>query len=138
MKAIFKLCLLILLLAPYLSSSEETIKQEKPDLGTCDEYTDYYIYKCKPFKCELKVGKENDITRSIETIGFEKDRCVHKYINRIQHPSFPPTEFKISCELSERGLLEMSALFTKYKKGDIEVYINPPYSEVLSQECNIY
>jgi hypothetical protein len=122
--------LLLLLLASFASA--------KNDLGNCNEYSDYYIYKCQAFKCKLSLGKDLQVWREMETVGYQGGLCIHKYNMIIRHPKFPATSFKNLCKLSERGRLEMAELFTKYKKGDIEVYLNPPFSETLSRECEIY
>ena len=34
-----------------------------PSLGSCDEYTDYFIYQCMPFKCRLQVGNYQETYR---------------------------------------------------------------------------
>lgn len=112
--------------------------KDLPSLGTCDPYTDYFIYKCKPFKCRLPVGAIPGITREMETIGYEKDLCVHNYKFIIRNSHFPPSDLKMSCHLSEKGRLEMSHLFTQYKKGKTDVYANPQFNEILSKECNAY
>ena len=112
--------------------------KELPSLGTCDEYTDYFIYKCKPFKCRLSVGTMPGVTREMETIGYEGDVCVHKYKFMIRNPHFAPTDIKISCNLSEKGRLEMAKEFTDYKKGKVDVYSNPEFTDTLGKECNAY
>ncbi len=113
------------------------IKKEKktPSLGSCDEYTDYFIYKCMKFKCKLPVGYFEGVTREMETLGYEEDLCLHNYNIVVRNPKFPAGEIRIACKLSEQGRLELANLFTLYKKGELSVYTNPPMSKLLNQEC---
>lgn len=112
-------------------------KAKLPSLGSCNEYSDYYIYKCMPFKCSLPVGNFEGVKREMETIGYNEDNtCLHKYSIVVRHPKFPAGEIRMTCNLSERGRLEMSNLFTLYKKGDLSVYTNPPLNNLLNQECS--
>jgi len=110
---------------------------EKPNLGSCSEYSDYYIYKCTPFACSLPVGKYQGIKRTMETKGFEEDKCVHKYVYVIREKKFPSADIRVECKLSELGRREMAALFTQYKNGNTSVYTYPEMNQVLSKECNV-
>lgn len=114
------------------------LPQKMPSLGTCDPYTDYFIYKCQPFKCRLPVGSIPGVTREIEVLGMEKDRCLHNYKFEVRNPHFTNIDLKVSCKLSERGRLEMSHQFTEYKKGNVKIYANPQFNQILSKECNAY
>lgn len=109
-----------------------------PSLGSCDPYSDYFIYQCKPFKCKLNIANMPNASREMEVIGYEKGLCIHNYKLSVRAPNLPPADFKITCRLSEKGRLEASNQFTQYKKGKVEVYSQPPYSETLSTECYPY
>lgn len=109
-----------------------------PSLGNCSEYSDYYIYKCKPFKCKLPVAILIKTTLEMEVIGNEGESCLYKYKYIIRNPKIPPSEIKMTCSLSQRGKLEMSNQFTNYKKGNVNVYVNPPVNEILNKECSRY
>ena len=119
-------------------SAKEEPKKKPPALGNCDPYTDYYIYKCQPLKCKLPIANMPNVFREMETIGYEKNICLHNYKLIVRNPNYPPTDFKMRCRLSERGRLEMAAQFTNYKKGETDVYTNPPFNETLNQECEMY
>jgi len=138
MKQIF----IILLLITNLCFAEDQAKKEedkKPDLGSCDEYTDYYIYKCQPFVCKLPVAYLPGVTRQMEVIGFENGACTYKFKIMIRNPKFTPTDIKKICHLSQAGRLEVANEFTQYKKGKVDVYTNPPpSSERLTKECHMY
>ena len=62
-----------------------------PSLGSCDEYTDYFIYKCMPFKCNLPIGNYKDVHREMEIIGEEDGKCIHN-IKKVFDVSYD-TEF---------------------------------------------
>jgi hypothetical protein len=109
-----------------------------PSLGSCDPYSDYFIYQCKPFKCSLNIANMPNASREMEVIGYENGLCIHNYKLSVRAPNLPPADFKITCRLSEKGRLEASNQFTSYKKGKIEVYSQPPYNETLSIECYPY
>lgn len=128
---------LILLLASSPCLAEEE-KKEKPSLGTCSEYTDYFIYKCEPFACKLPVAGMPGVTREMETIGYEKGYCVHKYKLSIRNKNFPFTDFKMACNLTKEGRLELANQFTQYKEGKVSVYANPSVNDVVSKECSMY
>jgi len=106
-----------------------------PSLGSCDEYTDYFIYKCMPFKCNLPIGNYKDVHREMEIIGEEDGKCIHNIKFIMRDKRFPPADSYIYCKLSENGKLEMANLFTRYKKGDLKVYTDPMLSKLLKQEC---
>lgn len=126
---------------PQIQISKEALKESQmktPSLGTCDPYTDYYIYKCQKFKCRLPVGAITGINREMENLGVEKGLCIHNYKFEIRNPNFPSTDLRVSCKLSEKGRLEMANQFTEYKKGNTKLYANPEFSQLLSKECNVY
>ena len=129
---------ILLLLLFYSITALAEDEPKKPSLGNCSEYSDYYIYKCQPFKCKLPIGNLDNTYREMETIGYEEGYCVHKYSFIIRAKNIQATDFKMKCKLTEKGKLEMSNLFTQYKKGKTSVYINPPYNELLSKECTAY
>ena len=129
--------------ADQLAEPEETspgpsaaLANPLPSLGTCNEYTDYYIYQCMPFKCNLQIGQYEDVYREMETIGYEKDLCIHNIRFIMRNKAFPPAEFNLFCKLSKNGRLEMANLFTRYKKGEIKVYVDTIMSKELKKECN--
>lgn len=110
-----------------------------PPLGTCSEYTDYYMYQCKPYKCILPIAKLAMTSIQFQIIGMKEDKsCEIKYTYKMRNPKFPPAEIKMRCILSERGRLEIANQFTQYKKGNLNMYISPPYNETLGKECSRY
>ncbi len=109
-----------------------------PALGSCDPYSDYYIYQCKPFKCKLPIANMPAISREMEVIGYDKDLCLFNYKTMSRNPNFPPSDLKKACRLSEKGRLEMANQFTQYKKGKTEFYSHPPVNDVLGKECSPY
>lgn len=134
----FLYILLIVILAN-ASLAEEKKEVFKPPLGSCSEYTDYYIYKCQPFKCSLNIAKIALTSLEMQVVGMNKDNlCEYNYKYNMRNPKFPPAEIKMKCSLSEAGALEMANQFTQYKNGDLNVYISPPYNEILSKECGRY
>lgn len=106
-----------------------------PSLGSCDEYTDYYIYQCMPQKCSLQIGGYVGVTRTMETIGYKDNLCVHNIVFRMRNPKYPSSESYIYCKLNEQGRLEMANLFTRYKKGDLKAYVDPVMSKELKSQC---
>ncbi|MCT4635007.1 MAG: hypothetical protein N4A31_02000 [Rickettsiales bacterium] len=114
-----------------------TAQPEKPlpSLGSCDEYTDYYIYQCMPHKCSLQIGDYVGVTRTMETIGYKDNLCVHNIVFRMRNPKYPPSESYIYCKLNEQGRLEMANSFTRYKKGDLKAYVDPVMSKELKNQC---
>ena len=112
-------------------------QNKTPPLGNCDESTDYKIYKCKAFKCKMPIVSVGDVKRTMEVVGMDKDLCLFNYKLEIRHPQFQPSDFRFACKLSSNGVLEMANQFTEYKKGNIEIYNNPPYSETLNKECAV-
>lgn len=106
-----------------------------PSLGTCDEYTDYYIYQCIPHKCSLQIGGYVGVTRTMETLGYKDNLCVHNIVFRMRNPKYPASESYIYCKLNEQGRLEMANSFTRYKKGELEAYVNPVMSKQLKNQC---
>lgn len=129
-----RIFILLLLIASNAFAKEKAL----PSLGNCSPYTDYYIYKCKPFKCKLPVAKIAMTSLKMEVIKSTDQGCEYNYQYIIRDPKYPPAEIKMRCVLSEKGALEMANQFTSYKKGEVGVYIDPPYSEILSAECNRY
>ncbi len=122
---------------PTISASKaQTPEIPLPSLGSCDEYTDYFIYQCMPFKCRLQIGNQ-EIYRQMETIGYQDNKCVHNIKFLMLNKAYPPAESYIYCNLSETGRLEMANLFTRYKKGDLKVYTKPTLSPLLKQECQV-
>ena len=114
------------------------VNKEKPSLGNCSEYSDYYIYKCTPFKCKLPIAKLVETSRIMEVLQMNDDICYFNYQFVVRDPKYPPTEIKFKCKLSEKGRLEMANQFTKYKEGDISMYMTPPQNPILNQECTLY
>lgn len=111
------------------------LKNPLPSLGTCDQYADYYIYKCMPFKCIFNPVGLDGVAREMQTIGMNKnDQCVHKITIYVTHPSFRNAQFNLNCNLSPEGRAEMAKFFTDYKKGDLNAY-NKGFSPLLSKEC---
>lgn len=110
-------------------------KKELPNLGSCDEYTDYSIYKCIPFKCRMQVANFEGVYREMETFGYQNGLCLHNFSFIIRNKKYPVGEIRMKCKLSENGRLEMANLFTLYKRGDLSVYANPPVSQIVNQEC---
>ena len=115
----------LLLVAVFIKSytlsdalAEENKNTEVIPLGTCNEYSDYYIYQCSPFKCELPIKNRPGVLKKMEVIGYQEGKCLYKYSYMIRNPKFPPTDFRLTCKLSERGRLEISNQFTRYKKGE--------------------
>ncbi len=108
-----------------------------PPLGNCDENTDYKIYKCEVFKCKMPIVSVGDVKRTMEVVGMDKGLCIFNYKLEIRHAQFQPSDFRFACKLSSNGALEMANQFTEYKKGNIEIYNNPPYSEILNKECAV-
>ena len=108
-----------------------------PSLGSCDEYTDYFIYQCMPFKCRLQVGNYQETYRQMETIGYQDNKCVHNIKFLMLNKAYSPAESYIYCNLSETGRLEMANLFTRYKKGELKVYTKPTLSPLLKKECQV-
>lgn len=139
MKKLFVVLLLVLSGASFAASAIENKEEtrKKPPLGTCDESTDYKIYKCQEFKCKMPVISAGNVKRSMEIVGKEGAICFFNYKIEVRHPKFPPADFSFNCKLSPEGALEVANQFTEYKKGNIEIYNNPPYSEVLNKECEI-
>ena len=129
---------IIVILSFFIFTQNALAKESPPSLGDCSEYSDYYIYKCQPFKCKLPVAKLVRTTLMMEVIGMEEGLCQYKYQYIIRNPKIPPSEIKMKCSLSERGKLEMANQFTAYKKGNIGIYINPPVNETLNKECHRY
>ena len=127
--------LLIILL---FSTSIAHAVDKPPSLGNCSEYTDYYIYKCQKFKCKLPVAKMTKTFLEMEVVEDAKQGCIYNYQYNIRNPQYPPTEIRMKCTLSEEGKLEMANQFTAYKKGNVGIYIDPPFNEVLAKECNRY
>lgn len=135
--------ILILLLIVKISYAEPQASPEPttepevplPSLGSCDEYTDYYIYQCTPFKCRLQIGPYQGVEREMEVLGYENNKCVHKIKFIMRNKAYPPSESFISCRLNERGRLQMANLFTRYKKGDLKAYIDPVMPLDLKQQC---
>ena len=128
----------ILLLVLISSNSFAKDKKDLPSLGSCSAYTDYYIYKCQPFKCKLPVAKIAMTYLKMEAIKKTDQGCEYNYQYIIRDPKYPPAEIRMRCILSEKGALEMANQFTDYKKGNVGIYIDPPYSEILGKECNRY
>lgn len=118
------------------ATSKQTAQIKLPNLGTCDEYTDYFIYKCKPYTCRLQIGNYNNVYRIMETKGEEDGRCIHNIKFEMRSPRFKAADSYIYCKLSENGKLEMANLFTRYKKGDLKVYTDPMLSDLLKKECD--
>ncbi|MEK6734772.1 MAG: hypothetical protein AABY27_06700 [Pseudomonadota bacterium] len=140
MKNIFILSILLIFSVSFAVEDKAAQKEEKkkPILGDCSEYTDYYIYKCTPFKCKLPIDGMPGVYREMETIGFEQGYCIHKYKFMIRTRKFTPTDLKMSCKLTEKGRLELANQFTAYKKGDTQIYANPENTDTLNQECWMY
>lgn len=139
MRILLLFCLFVSLNAFAVSSPKKVpVDKEKPSLGTCSEYTDYYIYKCTPFKCKLPIARLVETTRIMEVLQKDGDTCYFNYQFVIRDPKYPPTEIKFKCKLSEKGRLEMANQFTKYKEGDIGIYMTPPQNPILNQECTLY
>lgn len=107
-----------------------------PSLGSCDEYTDYFIYKCKPYRCKLQIANYQNVYRVMETKGEENGKCIHNIKFEMRNPHFKSADSYVYCKLSENGKLEMANLFTRYKKGDLKVYTDPMLSNLLKQECD--
>jgi hypothetical protein len=107
-----------------------------PSLGSCDEYTDYYIYKCMPQKCTLQIGAYQGVYREMETLGYDGDVCIHNIRFMIRNKAAPSTDYNLYCKLSENGRLEMANLFTRYKKGEVKVYVDTIMSKELKKECS--
>lgn len=107
-----------------------------PDLGTCSEYTDYYIYQCQPFTCSLPLAKSPGVRREMSTLGFQGDKCLHEIIIRVRHESFRQADMRIHCALSQEGRAEMANLFTRYKKGNLAAYTNRSLGPKLKKECH--
>jgi len=120
------------------ATAEKASEEEKklPNLGSCDEYTDYSIYKCIPFKCKLSVGNFEGVYREMETIGYKDGLCLHDFSYIVRNKKFPAGEIRMHCKLSENGRLQMANLFTLYKRGDLSIYANPPVNKIINQECN--
>jgi len=137
----YKLCFLLLFIAGVCNAtaatSDKVEKKDKPSLGTCDQYTDYYIYKCQPFKCKLPIQGFPGVFREMETIGYEKGMCLHKYTLVIRSDLFPSTDLRYTCRLSEAGRVKLAHHFKRYKEGDIEIYSNPPATDSSSDECSL-
>ncbi len=117
------------------STQATQVEKKLPNLGSCDEYTDYSIYKCIPFKCKLQVGNFEGVYREMETIGYENGLCLHNFSFIVRNKKYPPGEIRMKCSLSENGRLEMANLFTLYKRGNLSIYTNPPVSQIVNQEC---
>lgn len=117
------------------SAPAETPEIHLPSLGSCDEYTDYFIYQCMPHKCSLQIGNYEGVTRVMETIGYKDNLCVHNIVFRMRNKKYPPSESYIYCNLNEQGRLEMANLFTRYKKGDLQAYTNPVMTKELKSQC---
>lgn len=128
----------LLFFSTFCLAEQDAKKKEKPNLGSCSEYTDYYIYKCEPFSCKLPVAGMPGVTREMETTGYEKGYCIHKYKLSIRNKNFPFTDLKMSCKLTKEGRLELANQFTKYKEGETSVYANPSVNDVVSKECSMY
>ena len=120
---------------PNASPPTEAVALEKPSLGTCDEYTDYYIYQCTPFKCTLPIAGIEKASREMETIALDNGKCIHNITMYARHEKFRPANFYINCKLSPEGRADMADLFTRYKNGDIKVYQKRIMTETLQKEC---
>ncbi len=127
-----------LLLAIIFIAQIALAKDAPPSLGSCSPYLDYYIYKCQAYKCSLNVPKLVRTKLEMEILGEKDGVCLYNYKYIVRNPQIPPAEIKMQCKLSERGKLEMANQFTKFKKGDIGIYINPPVNQVLNSECDVY
>ncbi len=130
---------------PVPQASKEAQEEAKidpsklPSLGTCDPYTDYYIYKCQPFKCRLQVADYAGAIRQMEALGLDENGlCQFNFKLEVNAPNFPKAELRFKCKLSTKGVLEMANQFTQYKKGKIEYYSNPPVNDILNKECRQY
>jgi hypothetical protein len=110
----------------------------KPSLGTCDQDTGYRMQRCEPFSCKLMVQNTVNVSRFMEVTGMENGLCVFNYNMEIRNPQFPSVDFRFRCKLSSKGITEIANEFNQYKEGNVEVYANPPFNEVLSQECQQY
>lgn len=120
---------------PIPALPENGLKNPIPDLGTCNEYSDYYIHECHPFKCSMPLANHPGVTREMSTSGFEKNKCIHQIILKVRHENFRQADIKINCKLSTEGRAEMANLFTRYKKGDITAYTNRSFTSILGKEC---
>jgi len=118
---------------PALPPAKAPIKP--PVLGTCSEYTDYYIYECIPFTCSLPVPDNPEVSREMTTTGMNGEYCVHNITYKVRHESFNKKDIKIHCMLTQEGRAEAANQFTRYKQGLTGVYKSRATSPRLKKEC---